>query len=258
MIHFVGAGSGAVDLITVRGQRLLSEADVVIYAGSLVNSELLDYAKPGCRCYDSAGMTLEDVVAVMLDAEGKGQDTVRLHTGDPSLYGAIREQIDQLRRHGVAFDVVPGVSSFAAAAAALEAEYTLPGVTQSLIVTRLAGRTPVPESEDLAALATHGCSMAVFLSAGMVEQVQARLLAGKYTADTPAAIVYKASWPDQRVFRCTLGELASVAAANGVTKTALILVGGFLGDEYERSKLYDPGFTTGFRKGSDADSDCKL
>ncbi|MCD8350802.1 MAG: precorrin-4 C(11)-methyltransferase [Planctomycetaceae bacterium] len=258
MIHFVGAGSGAIDLITVRGQRLMQNADVVIYAGSLVNPELLSLTKPGCRCLDSATMTLEEVVAAMLEGEANGQDTVRLHTGDPSLYGAIREQIDELRRHGIAFEVVPGVSSFSAAAAALEAEYTLPSVSQSLIVTRLAGRTPVPESEDLASLAAHGCSMAIFLSAGMVEKVQARLLAGKYTPDTPAAIVYKASWPDQKVFRCTLGELAAVAAVNGIAKTALILIGDFLGNNYERSKLYDPGFSTGFRKGSDADSDCKL
>ncbi|MCD8139940.1 MAG: precorrin-4 C(11)-methyltransferase [Planctomycetaceae bacterium] len=258
MIHFVGAGSGAVDLITVRGQRLLSEADVVIYAGSLVNPDLLDYTKPGCRCYDSAKMTLEEVVAVMVEAEANGQDAVRLHTGDPSLYGAVREQMDELRRRGIPFATVPGVSSFSAAAAALEAEYTLPGVSQTLIVTRLAGRTPVPEAEDLAGLAAHGCSMAIFLSAGMVAQVQARLLSGRYTADTPAAIVYKASWPDEKVFRCTVGELASVAAANGIAKTALILVGDFLGDGYERSKLYDPGFSTGFRKGSDADCDCQL
>lgn len=253
MIWFVGAGSGAVDLITVRGAKALSGADCVIYAGSLVNPELLGLAKPGARCLDSSRMTLEEVVEAMLSAERDGETTVRLHTGDPSLYGAIREQMDLLTAAGVSFSVVPGVSSFSAAAAALSAEYTLPGVSQSLIITRMAGRTPVPEGEEISLMASHGTSMAVFLSAGMLEELQERLLAGAYSADTPAAIVYKASWPDEKTCRCTVGTLAAVGAEYGVTKTALVLVGRFLDSPYERSKLYDPGFTTGFRKGTDAD-----
>lgn len=258
MIWFVGAGSGAIDLITVRGQRLLEQADVIIYAGSLVNPELLRCARPECRCLDSASMTLEEVTGVMLAAETAGKTTVRLHTGDPSLYGAIREQMDVLRRHGIAFEIVPGVSSFCAAAASLQTEYTLPGVSQSVIVTRLAGRTPVPDSENLASLAAHGCSMAIFLSSGMLERVQEELLRGAFTADTPAAIVYKASWPDEKTVRCRLGDLAAAGRERGIDKTALILVGDFLEGPYERSKLYDPDFTTGFRKGRDADSDSLL
>lgn len=254
MIWFVGAGSGAVDLITVRGQRLLGEADCIIFAGSLVNRDLLKLAKPGARCLDSAGMTLEEVIEAMLAAENAGDMTVRLHTGDPSLYGAIREQMDWLREAGVPFEVVPGVSSFCAAAAALSAEYTLPGVSQSLIITRMAGRTPVPDREDISLLAGHGASMAIFLSAGMLAELRERLLAGgAYAPNTPAAIVYKASWPDEKVFRCTVGTLAETGERNGIAKTALVLVGDFLGREYQRSKLYDPSFTTGFRKGSDAD-----
>lgn len=253
MIWFVGAGSGAVDLITVRGDRLLREADQVIYAGSLVNPELLRVCKTGATILDSASMTLEEVVDAMVACEEKGGMTVRLHTGDPALYGAIREQMDELARRGVAFDVVPGVSSFSAAAAALKAEYTLPGVSQTVVITRMAGRTPVPEREDISLLAAHGGSMAIFLSAGMLPELQEKLLAGAYVETTPAAIVYKASWPDERVLRCTVGMLAETGRANGIGKTALILVGGFLGDAYERSKLYDPDFTTGFRKGRDAD-----
>lgn len=253
MIWFVGAGSGAVDLITVRGERLLREADCIIYAGSLVNPDLLGLAKPGARCLNSARMTLEDVVDAMLATEKEGGMTVRLHTGDPSLYGAIREQMDRLEQAGVSFDVVPGVSSFCAAAAALRAEYTLPGVSQSLVVTRMAGRTPVPDNEDISLLAGHGSSMVVFLSAGMLPELQERLLAGAYTRSTPAAIVYKASWPDEKVYRCTVGTLAETGAKNGISKTALVMVGDFLDSPYERSKLYDPGFTTGFRKGGDAD-----
>ena len=250
MIDFVGAGSGAADLITVRGKRLLEEADVIIYAGSLVNPELLNYKKEGCEVYNSAYMTLEEVLAQMQAAEAQGQDTVRLHTGDPSLYGAVREQMDALDALGIPWDDTPGVSSFGGAAAALGAEYTLPGVSQTLIVTRLAGRTGVPEREALPALAAHGASMALFLSAGNLEGVQQALLEGAYHEDTPAAIVYKATWPDERVFRCTVGTLAQTAQSNGITKTALITVGGFLGKDYARSKLYDPSFTTEFREAS--------
>ncbi len=253
MIWFVGAGSGAADLITVRGERLLRQADLIVYAGSLVNPDLLRLAKPTARCLDSARMTLEEVLEALLAAERNGLNSVRLHSGDPSLYGAIREQMDGLAAHGVGFEVVPGVSSFCAAAAALAAEYTPPGVSQSLIITRMSGRTPVPEREELSLLAAHGASMAIFLSAGMIPQLQERLLRGAYRDDTPAAIVYKASWPDQKVFRCRLGELAATAEQHGIEKTALILVGDFLGGQCERSRLYDPAFTTGFRKATDAD-----
>lgn len=249
MVWFVGAGSGAVDLITVRGQRMLTEADVIIYAGSLVNPALLENAKPAAEIHNSATMTLEEVIEVMLAAENMGKTTVRLHTGDPSLYGAIREQMDILKCHNIPYDVVPGVSSFSAAAAALKAEYTLPEISQTLILTRMAGKTPVPEGERMELLAKHGSSMAVFLSAGLLEELQAKLLLGAYDVDTPAAIVYKASWPDEKVFRCSVGTLAVCGRDNGIEKTALVLVGNFLGNEYARSKLYDPTFTTGFREG---------
>ncbi|HIY16343.1 MAG TPA: precorrin-4 C(11)-methyltransferase [Candidatus Intestinimonas stercorigallinarum] len=250
MIHFIGAGPGAADLITVRGARLLGEADVIIYAGSLVNPALLDYKKEGCAVYDSASMTLEAVIAVMREAEAKGWDTVRLHTGDPSLYGAIREQMDALDGLGLPYDVTPGVSSFSGAAAALEAEYTLPDVSQSVIITRMAGRTPVPEGEKLSKLAGHGCTMVLFLSTGLLEEVERELMEGGYPPDTPAAIVYKATWPEQAVYRCTVSTLAATARERHVTKTALITVGGFLGDKYDRSKLYDPAFTHGYREAS--------
>ena len=250
MIHFIGAGPGAADLITVRGARLLGEADVIIYAGSLVNPALLDYKKEGCAVYDSAPMTLEAVIAVMREAEAKGWDTVRLHTGDPSLYGAIREQMDALDGLGLPYDVTPGVSSFSGAAAALEAEYTLPDVSQSVIITRMAGRTPVPEGEKLSKLAGHGCTMVLFLSTGLLEEVERELMEGGYPPDTPAAIVYKATWPEQAVYRCTVSTLAATARERHVTKTALITVGGFLGDKYDRSKLYDPAFTHGYREAS--------
>ena len=249
MIHFIGAGSGAADLITVRGARLLGEADCIIYAGSLVNPALLDYKKDGCAVYNSAKMTLEEVIALMAENEQNGRDTVRLHTGDPCLYGAIREQMDELDRLGLPYDDTPGVSSFCGAAAALCAEYTLPEVSQSVIITRMAGRTPVPEGEELRKMASHGCTMVLFLSTGLLEDVEKELLSGGvYTADTPAAIVYKATWPDEKVFRCTVGTLAKTAKENRITKTALITVGGFLGDQYERSKLYDPTFTHGYRE----------
>ena len=253
MVHFVGAGPGAPDLITLRGAELLKKTDVVIYAGSLVNPALLGLAKEGCAVCNSAEMTLEQVLDVMKDAQEKKLDLVRLHTGDPCLYGAIREQMDALDALGIPWDDTPGVSSFCGAAAALGAEYTLPGVSQTVIVTRMAGRTPVPEGEALEKLASHGASMAIFLSAGMQERVQAALLrGGAYTSRTPAAIVYKATWPEEKIVRCTVGTLAAAGDAAGIWKTAIILVGGFLGQGYERSKLYDPGFTTEFRRGTDA------
>ena len=252
MIHFIGAGPGAADLITVRGARLLREADVIIYAGSLVNPALLENKKEDCAVYDSASMTLEDVIDVMKATEASGGTTVRLHTGDPSLYGAIREQMDRLDELEIAYDVTPGVSSFSGAAAALEAEYTLPEVSQSVIITRMAGRTPVPEREKLSKMASHGCTMVLFLSTGLLKDVERELMEGGYEPDTPAAIVYKATWPEQRVYRCTVSTLARTAKENQGTKTALITVGGFLGGQYERSKLYDPGFTHGYRVGSES------
>ena len=252
MIHFIGAGPGAADLITVRGARLLREADVIIYAGSLVNPALLENKKEDCAVYDSASMTLEDVIDVMKATEASGGTTVRLHTGDPSLYGAIREQMDRLDELEIAYDVTPGVSSFSGAAAALEAEYTLPEVSQSVIITRMAGRTPVPEREKLSKMASHGCTMVLFLSTGLLEDVERELMEGGYEPDTPAAIVYKATWPEQRVYRCTVSTLARTAKENQVTKPALITVGGFLSGQYERSKLYDPGFTHGYRVGNES------
>ena len=250
MIHFVGAGPGAADLITMRGARLLQETDIIIYAGSLVNPALLEYAKVGCQIYNSAEMTLEEVIDVMKDAESKGLDTVRLHTGDASLYGAIREQMDLLDELGIEYEDIPGVSSFSGAAAALNAEYTLPGVSQSVVITRMAGRTPVPEKESIHEFAKHDCTMVIFLSTGLLEEVSEELMEGGYAADAPAAIVYKATWPEEKVVHCTVSTLAETARENNITKTALILVGGFLGDKYERSKLYDPGFTTEFRQAS--------
>ena len=248
MVHFVGAGSGAPDLITVRGARLLGEADVVIYAGSLVNPALLDATKLGCEIHDSAKMTLEEVIAVIRQAEAEGKTTVRLHTGDSSIYGAVREQFDALEKLGIDYDVCPGVSAFCGAAAALRAEYTLPNVSQTVIITRAAGRTPVPERESIRALAAHHATMVLFLSTSLTKQLQADLLAGGYEAETPAAVVYKATWPEEKIFRCTVGTLHRTVTENGLTKTSLIVVGGCLGDTYLRSLLYDPSFTTEFRE----------
>ncbi len=248
MIYFVGAGCGAPDLITVRGQRLLEQADVVVYAGSLVNPALLEVCKPGCQLYDSARMTLEEVLQVLTEADGKL--AVRLHTGDPSLYGAIQEQMDALDKAGLAYEVCPGVSSMSGAAAALKREYTLPGVSQSVIVCRMEGRTAVPEREQLAALAAHQATMVIFLSAGLAGSVQEALLAGGYDADTPAAIVYKASWPEEAVYRCTVSTLADTAERHHISKTALLLVGAFLDSPYQRSRLYAADFATAYRPAS--------
>ena len=252
MIHFVGAGSGAPDLITVRGAKLLKDADVIIYAGSLVNPQLLDYKKEGCRVYNSARMTLEEVLDVMLDAEKKNLVTVRLHTGDPCLYGAIREQMDVLDEKKISSDYTPGVSAFCGAASALNLEYTLPDVSQSVIITRMEGRTPVPEKESIQSFASHHATMVIFLSTGMLEELSRRLIEGGYTADTPAAIVYKATWPDEKAYLCTVGTLAETAKKNNITKTALMIVGDIVThSHYDRSKLYDPGFSTEFRQGTD-------
>ena len=250
MVHFVGAGPGAEDLITVRGQRLLGEADVVIYAGSLVNPGLLTGVKKGCRIYNSAYMTLEEVIDVMTEAEKEGLMTVRLHTGDPCLYGAVREQMDILDRQGIAYESCPGVSSFCGAAAALNLEYTLPDVSQSVVITRTEGRTPVPERESIESFASHGATMVLFLSTGLLEKLTCELMRGGYREDTPAAIVYKATWPEEETHICTVGSLKKTAEEHGITKTALIIVGDVvLHSHYERSKLYDPEFTTEFREG---------
>ena len=246
MIYFIGAGPGAADLITVRGAKLLEQADVIIYAGSLVNPALLDYAKAGCKIYDSAKMTLEEAIEVM--KENKGSEIVRLHTGDPCIYGAIREQMDILDKLGMEYESVPGVSSFIGAAAALNAEFTLPNVSQTVILTRMAGRTPVPEKEEISRLAAHGATMVVFLTSTMLNELTERLIEGGYAPDSPAAIVYKATWPDQKVVRTTVENIGKAAEENGINKMALIMVGGFLGSEYERSKLYDPTFTHLFRE----------
>ena len=251
MVHFVGAGPGAPDLITLRGKQFLEQADVIIYAGSLVNPQLLDYAKPECKIYDSAKMTLEEVLEVMRQAEKDGKTTVRLHTGDPCIYGAIREQMDALDADKIAYDSCPGVSSFCGAASALNLEYTLPDISQSVIITRMAGRTPVPDKESIESFAAHRATMVVFLSTSMLEELSRRLVAGGYQEDTPAAIVYKATWEDQKTFVCTVGTLAKTAKEHNITKTALMIIGDAVSTgSYERSKLYDPEFTTEFRIGS--------
>lgn len=255
MVHFVGAGSGAADLITVRGARLLGEADVVIYAGSLVNPELLSYTKPGCKIHDSAKLTLEQVIELVKAAESAGKTTVRLHTGDSSIYGAVREQFDELEKLGIEFDVCPGVSSFCGAAASLKTEYTLPDVSQTVIITRAAGRTPVPERESIRKLAVHQATMVLFLSVSLTEKLQADLMAGGYPGDTPVAIVYKATWPDEKIFRCTVDSLHQTVVENQLKKTALIIVGNCMGDNYMRSLLYHPGFTTEFREATPAMAD---
>ena len=249
MIYFVGAGCGAADLITVRGMRLLEKADVIIYAGSLVNPELLDYAKKACKIHNSAKMTLDEVLSVMLQAEKENLITVRLHAGDQSIYGAVREQMDALDEKGIAYESCPGVSACFGAAASLNLEYTLPDVSQSLIITRMAGRTGVPEGENIESFAAHHASMAVYLSAGMMTELAERLMAGGFEPDTPAALVYKATWPEEEAYVCTVQELPRVAEEHHITKTALVLVGDVIAHRnYAKSRLYSPDFETEFRK----------
>ena len=251
MVHIVGAGPGAPDLITVRGKELLEKADVIIYAGSLVNPALLDYKKPDCAVYDSAKMTLEEVIEVVVQAESDGKMTVRLHTGDPCIYGAIREQMDELDHRGISYEICPGVSSFCGAASAMKMEYTLPEVTQSVIITRMAGRTPVPERESIASFAAHGATMVIFLSTGMLKELSKELIRGGYSPETPAAICYKATWPEEKTVVCTVSTLDECAQREQKRKTALILVGDAVSQtKYSRSLLYDPSFTTEFRKGT--------
>lgn len=253
MVYFVGAGAGAEDLITVRGMNLLKKADVIIYAGSLVNPKLLDYAKENCEIHNSALMTLKEVIEVMKKAEEKGQTTVRLHTGEPSIYGAVREQMDELDRLSIKYESCPGVSACFGAAAAMNIEYTLPEVSQSLIITRMEGKTKVPEKESIESFAAHNTSMAIYLSTGLIEELSKRLIRGGYKKDTPAAIVYKATWPDEQIHICTIETLAATAEKYGITKTAVILVGDVIGQvtgqkHYEKSRLYAEDFSTEYRQ----------
>lgn len=249
MVYFVGAGAGAADLITVRGARLLERADVIIYAGSLVNPELLHYAKKECEIYNSAELTLEEVVEVMQKAEAEGKETVRLHTGEPSIYGAVREQMDELDRIGISYESCPGVSACFGAAAALNIEYTLPEISQSLIITRMEGRTKVPAKESIESFAAHQTSMAIYLSTGMLKELSERLVAGGYRKETPAAIVYKATWPEEEAYICTVETLYDTAKEHGITKTALVLVGEAVTHQnYKKSRLYAADFSTEFRR----------
>ncbi len=248
MVYFVGAGTGAADLITVRGMRLLGQADVVIYAGSLVNPELLAYAGEGCEVHNGAKLTLGEVIELICRAEAEGKTTVRLHTGEPSIYGAVREQMDELEQRGIPYESCPGVSACFGAAASLNLEYTLPGVSQSLVITRMEGRTKVPEKESIESFAAHQASMAIYLSAGMAEELSRRLIAGGYREDTPAALVYKATWPEEEAYLCTVGTLHQTSVEHGITSTALILVGDVIAHQnYGKSRLYAPDFSTGFR-----------
>ncbi|MHC1758828.1 MAG: precorrin-4 C(11)-methyltransferase [Negativicutes bacterium] len=247
-VHFVGAGPGDPDLITVKGRRLMSEADVVVYAGSLVNPALLEVTGPHCEVHNSASMTLTEVIDVMQKAVSEGKQVVRLHTGDPSIYGAIQEQIDLLNQLGIQWEVVPGVSSFLAAAAALGQEYTLPGISQTVIITRMEGRTPVPDKEKIRSLAEHQTTMCIFLSVHMFEELVRELTAGGYSPDTPVAVVEKASWPEQRIFRGTLTTIAEQLSSAGVNRTAMVIVGKVLDGDYEQSRLYAPEFGHMFRE----------
>ena len=247
-VYFVGAGPGDPDLITVKGRKLLEEADVVVYAGSLVNPAVLAVTPAGCEIHNSASMTLDEVIAVMKAGVEQGKKVVRLHTGDPSIYGAIQEQIDLLNKLKIRWQVVPGVSSFLAAAAALGQEYTLPGVSQTVIITRMEGRTPVPEKEQIRSLAAHQTTMCIFLSVHMFGELVQELLDGGYAADTPVAVVEKASWPEQRIFRGTLTTIADQLVAAGVSRTAMVIVGDVLAREYEQSRLYAPEFGHMFRE----------
>ena len=249
MIYFVGAGCGAADLITVRGMNLLKEADVIVYAGSLVNPQLLDYASEDCQIFNSATMTLDEVMDVMVKATEEGKKVVRLHTGEPSIYGAVQEQMHVLDEKGLSYESCPGVSACFGAAASLNLEYTLPEISQSLIITRMEGRTPVPKKESIESFAAHGASMAIYLSSGMMEELSKRLIDGGYSSDTPAAIVYKASWPEEKKFICTVGTIAETADANGIKNLAVVLVGDAISKSgYALSKLYSADFETGFRK----------
>lgn len=247
-VHFVGAGPGDKDLITLKGYKLLSEADVVIYAGSLVNPELLDYCKKGCEIHNSASMDLQEIIDVMEAGIKNDKKVVRLQTGDFSIYGSIREQVEELAKLDMDYDCTPGVSSFLGAASALGVEYTVPEISQSVVITRMEGRTPVPEKESIESFAKHQTSMAIFLSIHDIEKVIERLHEGGYPMDTPIAVVYKATWPEEKIVKGTLETIAKKVKENEINKTALILVGKFLGEEYKNSKLYDRDFKHEYRK----------
>ena len=249
-VYIVGAGAGDPELITVKGQKLLQKADVIIYAGSLVNPALLDFAKEGAEIHDSASMTLPEVIETIEKAVVKDLMVVRLHTGDPSIYGAIQEQMDALKKKGIDFEVVPGVSSFLATAAALKQEYTLPGISQTVIITRNEGRTPVPEREKLRSLAAHQATMCIFLSITMLTDVVKELIEGGYAPSTPIAIVQRASWPEQKIVRATLETIVAEIADKGIDRTAMIVVSRCLGADYELSRLYAPEFSHMFREAS--------
>ena len=247
MVHIVGAGPGDPELITRKGYRLVTEADIVIYAGSLVNPEILKACKEGCEIHNSATMNLDEVLADMKAGVEAGRTVVRLHTGDPAIYGAIQEQMDALSEMNIDYDVTPGVSSFLATAAALKQEYTLPNVSQTVIITRMEGRTPMPPKEKLAMLAAHEATMCIFLSVQMLDSVVAELVKGGYAPTTPVAIVVKASWPDQRIIRGTLETIADIVSKEGVLRQAMIVVSKVLDSDYELSKLYDKGFSHMYR-----------
>ena len=247
-VYIVGAGAGDPELITVKGQKLLQKADVIIYAGSLVNPALLGFAKEGAEIHDSASMTLPEVIETIEKAVAKDLMVVRLHTGDPSIYGAIQEQMDALKKKGIDFEVVPGVSSFLATAAALKQEYTLPGISQTVIITRNEGRTPVPEREKLRSLAAHQATMCIFLSITMLADVVKELMEGGYAPSTPIAIVQRASWPEQKIVRATLETIVEEIADKGIDRTAMIVVSRCLGADYELSRLYAPEFSHMFRE----------
>lgn len=247
MVYFIGAGPGDPDLLTIKGKKIIDRADVIIYAGSLVNKEILKDAKADAAIYNSAAMTLEEVLAVMQKAEADGLVTARVHTGDPSVFGAHREQMDALKQLGIPYEVIPGVSSFVAAAAALKKEYTLPGVSQTVILTRMEGRTAMPPKESIRDLARHNATMVIFLSVGMIDRLATELMQ-EYRPDTPAAVVYKASWENQKIVQGTLSDIAQKVTDAGIKKTALIVVGDFLGEEYELSKLYDKTFSHEYRR----------
>ena len=249
-VFIVGAGPGDPELITVKGQRLLKKADVIIYAGSLVNPAILNVAKAGAEIFNSASMTLPEVIEKIEEAVQNGKIVVRLHTGDPAIYGAIQEQMDELKKRKIAFEVVPGVSSFLATAAALRQEYTLPDISQTVIVTRNEGRTPVPERESLRSLAAHHATMCIFLSVHMLSDVVKELLAGGYEPETPIAIVHKASWPEQKIVRATLETIVDKVKEEQITRTAMIVVGWCLGADYSLSRLYAPEFSHMFRQAS--------
>ena len=249
MVYFVGAGTGAVDLITVRGRRLLEQADVIIYAGSLVNPKLLAYAKKTCEIHNSAKLILEEVIQIISSAEATGKMTVRLHIGDPSIYGAVREQMDELDRLNIPYESCPGVSACFGAAASLNLEYTLPGISQSLIITRMEGKTKVPEKEKIESFAAHQASMAIYLSAGMIKELSEKLIQGGYCKTTPAALVYKATWDEEEAYICTVETLYDTSVLHGITKTALVLVGDVIAHQnYRKSRLYAADFSTTFRE----------